>query len=137
MCRVKVTYSDRKMYTAGKDVAAVTSWVTARVSRSAYHAARITVRSSPTPNVHRGERRYHVKSAQTSLNSSGIYVYVLHIQTKTREDNRLRVPPVCHFCDQRTGFINNKFTACMLQKYEYILVYCRSIVHNRNIRKLK
>ena len=31
---------------------AVTSFVT---------LARVTVRSSPTPNVHRGERRYHVK----------------------------------------------------------------------------
>ena len=25
----------------------------------------VTVRSSPTPNVHRGERRYHVKSLET------------------------------------------------------------------------
>ena len=32
---------------------AVTSLVT---------VARVTVRSSPTPNVHRGERRYHVKT---------------------------------------------------------------------------
>ena len=34
---------------------AVTSLVT---------VARITVRSSPSPNVHRGERRYHVKSGE-------------------------------------------------------------------------
>ena len=46
----------------------MTSWVTARVSRSArITVARITVRSSPTPNVHRGERRYHVKTDDFDL----------------------------------------------------------------------
>ena len=35
--------------------------------RSASNGARVTVRSSPTPNVHRGERRYHVKSTPCAL----------------------------------------------------------------------
>ena len=88
MCRVQVTYSDRKMYTAGKDVAAVTSWVTARVSRSAYHAARITVRSSPTPNVHRGERRYHVKMKATYIGGSykAINIRIFHSRLNVLSD---------------------------------------------------
>ena len=34
--------------------------------------ARVTVRSSPTPNVHRGERRYHVKNIVLCLSKYGI-----------------------------------------------------------------
>ena len=41
--------------------------VTVRGSRCAGHGARVTVRSSPTPNVHRGERRYHVKKNHNYL----------------------------------------------------------------------
>ena len=35
--------------------------------RSASNGARVRLRSSPTPNVHRGERRYHVKKGGDHL----------------------------------------------------------------------
>ena len=38
--------------------------------RSGRNGARVTVRSSPTPNVHRGERRYHVKRDLFTIQSN-------------------------------------------------------------------
>jgi hypothetical protein len=63
-----------------------------------------------------------------SLNSSGTNVYMFHTQKKTGDDNRLRVPPLCHFYDQRTRYYI-KLTARMLQKHEYTVgyLYCFTV----------
>ena len=45
--------------------------------RSASNSALVTVRSSPTPNVHRGERRYHVKKQAYGMALLSLRVYTV------------------------------------------------------------
>ena len=42
--------------------------------RSASNGARVRLRSSPTPNVHRGERRYHVKTVISFFVTFALFV---------------------------------------------------------------